>query len=207
MLSGVHRGPRKPSNAITRTAAPASKTAANSPCRRANRVTAPGTGPVSGRSGGLARSPRSAAPCAVSAIGDTGSPPGRKVTNRDSTWPQPRPAWLRHNPWTRRSPTRPQNALRDRIYRALHQGTEHQRARWPLASARAATGPSADTSPHKSRSATAIATLEGTHPARSARLSTSLPGCWSSTDWGDLRGTWWRGRGSRRRGQRVPPLL
>ena len=34
------------------------------------------------------------------------------------------------------------NALRDRIYRALHQATEHQRARWPLASARAATGPS-----------------------------------------------------------------
>jgi len=38
------------------------------------------------------------------------------------------------------------NALRDRIYRALHQGTEHQRARWPLASARATTGPSGDTS-------------------------------------------------------------
>jgi hypothetical protein len=36
------------------------------------------------------------------------------------------------------------NALRDRIYRALHRGTEHQRARSPLASARAATGPSAD---------------------------------------------------------------
>lgn len=33
------------------------------------------------------------------------------------------------------------------------------------------TGPSADTSPHKSLSATAIATLEGTHPARSGRLS------------------------------------
>jgi len=35
--------------------------------------------------------------------------------------------------------------------------------------ARAATGPSCDTSPPNSLSATAIAALEGTHPARSAR--------------------------------------